>query len=739
MGVIREELTLVDGFSASFRMFNDLGQQALSKLKNLGKSNNDFAQSASYASQQLESMRATLDAQQVIYTAQNQKLQKQKDLVSQLSQNYRDLVSAKGVDSNETIRANEALGRAMLSEQRIFQQALRTSQAISKQNAEIQTFTQKMGQAETATQKTTQAQQEHKNAIDQSAQSANRLVTFLRNAAVSLGAVSLAKSFLNTADTMSQIDSKIKIINDGMQETNELQQMIYESAQRARASYADTANLIVRIGQNAGEVFGNNAELIQFAENLNKSFVIAGATQEEISSATLQLSQAMATGVLRGEELNAVFESAPNIIQRIAEYMGKSTGEIRELAAEGQITADIVKNAMLSATGDINEQFKEMPMTLGQAFTKGKNYIQQSLKDSFEDWSKFLQSENGQKLIHGLTVGFAALANAASVAADFVTGAANGIVENWDVILPIILGIIGAIAVFGIVSAVSGFASAAAWLAAAWPFILIAALIIGVILVLRAAGVEFEKVGQVAGFAWGMSTAVIKNGIADIQNFLATFVEFFVNVWNDPINSVNRLFMELGINIIGVFESVTGMIDAILGTDMSSKYEKLKKDMTEISKGLYGEPAFKMERWEKVNVRNSALEGMKAGQNIGGKVDDLFNFFENLPENLDKLGDSFGGGFGNTANGMEIENVGSVGTVKNVQGDVSLSDEDVQLYRDLAERRYMNHVELQAVAPNIHVSIPESAAGSLRGQDVADEINKILIEQMAAHTAVAHG
>ena len=656
MGVIREELTLVDGFSASFRMFNDLGQQATQNMFMLDK----------------------------------------------------NITRAMGRSAGATIGAIRQLT----------DQATETNRLLSE-------MAQKQERITDETRKTASA--------------SGNWLSSLKHIAAAVGAVSLAKSFLSTADTMSQIDAGIKAINYGMQSTEELQQMIYESAQRARASYTDTAGLIIRIGQNARGAFDSNAELIQFAENLNKSFVIGRASQEEMSSATLQLSQAMASGVLRGEELNAVFESAPGIIEDIAEYLGVGTDEIRSLAEQGKLTADVVKNALLQATGDINAEFSEMPMTLGQAFTKGKNYIQQSLKDSFEDWSKFLQSENGQKLIHGLTVGFAALANAASVAADFVTGAANGIVENWDVILPIILGIIGAIAVFGIVSAVSGFASAAAWLAAAWPFILIAALIIGVILVLRAAGVEFEKVGQVAGFAWGMSTAVIKNGIADIQNFLATFVEFFVNVWNDPIDSVNRLFMELGINIIGVFESVTGMIDAILGTDMSSKYEKLKKDMTEISKGLYGEPAFKMERWEKVNVRNSALEGMKAGQNIGGKVDDLFNFFENLPENLDKLGDSFGGGSGNTANGMEIENVGSVGTVKNVQGDVSLSDEDVQLYRDLAERRYMNHVELQAVAPNIHVSIPESAAGSLRGQDVADEINKILIEQMAAHTAVAHG
>lgn len=142
--------------------------------------------------------------------------------------------------------------------------------------------------------------------------------------------------------------------------------------------------LLQKSGQNAKDAFTNNAELIQFAENLNKQFVIAGASQQEIASASLQLTQALGAGVLRGEELNAVFESAPNIIRTIADYLGVSVGEIRELAADGAITAEIVKNAMLSATDEIDKTFRDMPMTLSQAFTMGKNEIQKSLQESFE-------------------------------------------------------------------------------------------------------------------------------------------------------------------------------------------------------------------------------------------------------------------------------------------------------------------------------------------------------------------
>lgn len=652
MGVIQEELTLADGFSASFKMFNDLGKQATQNMFMLDKS----------------------------------------------------ITRAMGKSTGATIGAIRQLKDQTTETNRILSEMAQKQEKVTEKTKET-------------------------------ASASGNWIFSLRRVAAAVDAVSLAKSFLATADAMAQMNAKINMINDGMQTTDELQQMIYESAQRSRTSYNDTAKLITRIGQNAKDVFGSNTELIQFAENLNKSFVIAGATQEEISSATLQLSQAMADGVLQGEELNAVFQSAPNVIERIAEYMGKSTGEVREMAAEGQITADIVKNALLQATGDINEQFKEMPMTLGQAFTMGRNYIQQSLKDSFGDWTEFINSENGQKLISGITVAFAALANVAAGAADIAIWAADGIVEHWDIVGPLLAGAASAVMLYGAVSVAAGLKSALAWAAAAWPFLLIAVLVGVCIIAIEKLGGGFQRSGATAGAAWGLIASVAYNGIANIWDWIATFVEFFVNVWNDPINTVNRHFVNLADNILSLFESVTGLIDAMLGTDMSKAYSQLRDDLAAAAQEKYGEPAFKLERMEKKDIRQSVFDGMQTGRNFGQKIDNVFGFFENLTESLENLGNEFDG----VQDGIEVENVGTVGTVKNVQGDVSLSDEDVQLYRDLAERRYMNNVELQTLAPNITVSIPESAAGSLRAQDVADEINAILIEQMASHTAVSHG
>ena len=180
---------------------------------------------------------------------------------------------------------------------------------------------------------------------------------------------------------------------------------------------------------------------MQFAENLNKQFVIAGASQQEIASASLQLTQALGSGVLRGEELNAVFEAAPNVIQTIADYLDVPIGKIREMASDGEITAGIVKNAMLSATDSINEQFEQMPMTWGQAWTVMKNAATDSMSDVMEELNEVLNSDSGQAIMEGLIAGFEVLSDVAAGAIDLLASGADFVVNNWDYIYPILIGV----------------------------------------------------------------------------------------------------------------------------------------------------------------------------------------------------------------------------------------------------------------------------------------------------------
>ena len=186
-----------------------------------------------------------------------------------------------------------------------------------------------------------------------------------------LAAISVQK-VIELADSMTSTRARLDIMNDGLQTTDELQSMIMKSANRSRAAYQTTADAVSKMGIMAKDAFSNNDELIKFTELINKQFTIAGTSAAGIDAAMLQLTQAMSSGVLRGEELNSVFEQAPTIIQTIADYLDVPIGKIRDMAADGQITSTIVKNAMLASADEINAKFEAMPMTFAQVWTIAK-------------------------------------------------------------------------------------------------------------------------------------------------------------------------------------------------------------------------------------------------------------------------------------------------------------------------------------------------------------------------------
>ena len=555
----------------------------------------------------------------------------------------------------------------------------------------------------------------------------------------------MTKAFLNTADTMSQINAKIDLINDGQQTTAELQEMIYASAQRSRGAYESTANLVARIGQNAGDAFGNNAEMIQFAENLNKQFVIAGASREEMASATLQLTQALGAGVLRGEELNAVFESAPNVIRNIADYLGVSVGEIRQMASEGQITADVVKNALLGATDEINETFKEMPMTLAQAFTMGKNAIQNNLQSSFAGWTEFLNSDEGQQKMTELINLFSLLAQVGTGALSTLAQGALWASNNLDFILPVLAAISAALVILKVqaeltaqTSVAGALASARSWMLAHIPVLLLVMVLAAAMIAAQQFGIGMQEVGMWVGQVFGMLYAVGYNVFASLWNLIASFAEFFANVWNDPLGATARLFFNVFDVILGIVETTAGAIDALLGSDLSGAVSGFRSKMAGWVDDTFGENAVQIKRMANLDVYNTSQEWGQYGGSLGNKLDNLSFSVNDLTSGLGELsGFSFNGGLGNGGAGKS--NVGSVDRVKSIEGDVKLSDEDLKLYRDLAERRYMNEIELKTLAPNITVTLPAGAGGNLTAEDVANRIKAMLIEQMNAHTAVSHG
>lgn len=281
---------------------------------------------------------------------------------------------------------------------------------ISTANAAYQQLNSVMDAAERNIRDNLNAQNQFNNSVKAGTNAATGLLTKLKSVMLSAGLAFSATKVINLADTYTQTTARLNMMNDGLQTTAELQDKIFASAQRSRASYQATADTVSKLGLRAKDAFGSNAETIQFAENLNKLFVISGASQQETASASLQLTQALGSGVLRGEELNAVFEAAPNVIQTIADYLDVPIGKIRSMASDGEITADIVKKAMLGATDKINQDFNSMPMTFQQVGTAITNTLLQTFQPViqaigqgatfiYENWSSIAP------VFYGLAIG----------------------------------------------------------------------------------------------------------------------------------------------------------------------------------------------------------------------------------------------------------------------------------------------------------------------------------------------
>lgn len=699
MGVINETFVLTDNFSSTFNTFEAAGNRALNHIVTLDQSVTDLFNKNSGA---------TVAAVQDVGSA----VQKTNQLLTQANQ------SAYMLDQN----LSRAMGR---SSGAVIGSIRQLGVQIQHENQELL--------------KAISNQRQHTAEIENTNKSAKGLLSTIKKIAAATGAMVLTKMFLSTADAQSQVNAKLDLINDGLQSTEALQDMIFASAQRTRTSYLDTANVVAKIGQNAKDAFTNNAELIQFAENLNKQFVIAGASQQEIASASLQLTQALGAGVLRGEELNAVFESAPNIIRTIADYLGVSVGEIRELASDGAITAEIVKNAMLKATDDIEKNFRDMPMTLSQAFTVGKNEIQKSLQDSFEGWNKYLQTDEAQLAMTRLINLFSLAAKVGVGALSIIGKGALWVSNNLDFIIPILAAIGVAYAILraqairtALISIAGALKTAGAWMLAHWPILLLVAVLAGALIAAQQFGFGMQEVGGWVGQVFGMIYAVGHNVFATLWNVIASFAEFFANVFNDPVAAIAHLFADALDAILSMVETVAGAIDALTGSNLQGAVSGFRDNLSSWVDNTFGENAIQIKRMANLDVGATAAEWGKYGADLGSKLD-------NMDISLDSLADTFGGFDTSSIPEAGDLNVGDVGRVKKIDGDVNLSDEDIKLYRDLAERRYMNNVELQTLAPQISVSIPESAAKNLTSKDIADKLKVLLIQQAAAHTSVSHG
>lgn len=218
-----------------------------------------------------------------------------------------------------------------------------------------------------------------------------------------------AKALIKQSDAYSDIQARLKLINDGQQTVAQFNRKIYKSADEARVKYQDIAGTVAKLGIVAKDAFKDNDEILKFTELLSKSFKIGGASAEEQSAAMYQLSQAMGAGRLQGDEFRSIMENAPTLAQAIAKEMGVTVGQLREMSSEGKITSDVIKRAMFNSADEINNKFEQMPMKFGDAVTKINNRIMKKLQPTFEKLSKWINSEEGEKTIDAIGDGIVSI------------------------------------------------------------------------------------------------------------------------------------------------------------------------------------------------------------------------------------------------------------------------------------------------------------------------------------------
>ena len=663
-----------------------------------------------------------------------------------------------------------------------------------------------------------------KESIEEADDSGQELIGTLKTIAATAAAINIGQKILSLSDSISQTNARLDLMNDGLQSTAELNDMIFQAAQRARAPYQDMADSIAKMGLNAGNAFDSNQELIQFMENVSKQFAIGGASATDMKYSMIQLTQAMASGALRGEELNSILDAAPGIARAIEKSMGWASGSIKQYAEQGLVTAEVVKNAMLQSTDEINRQFKSMPMTFSQAVTMLQNQARQAFAPVGAIISETINSDAfvsgldslGKTLYTGMTLA----AQGAKVAA----GAVKIVGDNLSWIIPIVGAVVAAFAIYktamligaaisGAQALVNGILAAQTMLAAgatvaataaqygynaallACPITWIVIALVALIAMVFAAANSFNQMAGIANTALGVivgtvygAGAVIQNIFAMIANVAIAAAEWLVNAWNTAVYNVQMFFYNLAMDAVNAFNSVAkgaasaaqaianafisaanaaiGGINAIIsalnhipglniGTvgkigsvsisapQIDTSGIKAPTAPQKVSFGRFDTSSMG-DAWKKGFTKgaakgDSAMNKLTKGYDSIKNAMDSIGKYKNAAKGAGSGAGGTGGSGGSGGGKGKKGNVGSVDKVKSVGGDISLADEDVKIFRDLAERKYINNIQLKTSSPNINMSVTNNKGKDFDVGVVISKIAEVIAEDANARTSKAHG
>ena len=590
-----------------------------------------------------------------------------------------------------------------------------------------------------------------------------------------VASLAAAKKTMDLTDTYTNTNARLEMITSSLSEQKALQQDIFAAANRARGSYDSMANAVAKMRMLAGESFGSNQEAIGFTELLQKSLKVSGASSGEQDSAFLQLTQAMAAGKLQGDEFRSIMENAPMVANAIAEYMGKSKGELKELSSEGAITADIIKNAMFAAADDINAKFDSMPMTFADTWTRIRNAGTQAFSGVFQKINTLLNSEGAQAALNNI-IGLIYLAGDATERfIDFCTAA-------WPMVSPFIWAAAAALGAYvaaqGIANALSlisaarfaaqaigvGLYALAMWATtgATWAettamlglnsalyacpivwivgliLVLVAAFYAGVAAVNHFAGTSISATGLIGAAFFSLGAYLYNTFIYPGMAGFAMLVNFIGNAFRDPVSAVKVLFYDMAITCINYALNIAKAIEAILNKlpgaqrDITSGLESIKTNLEARVSTIKDESGWQefVKQPELLDYTEMAAKGYNAGSNL---VDRASSFLSGFSPDLSGLGAGGSGldysyePYGGAGNPATVKGTGKGGAVK------VDNEEDIEWMRKLAERDYVARIAQNTLAPNIRVEF----TGPITKEADTDSVMAHVVEELKDIIATA--
>ncbi len=644
-----------------------------------------------------------------------------------------------------------------IQEQNSLNQAMQNMDVSAANDAYLR-LSQTVGNTERYIRDNVDEQGRFNQEISAGTQQANELTNTIKRAVAAYVSIQSVGKALNISDELVQTTSRLNMMNDGVQTTAELVNMVYAAAQDARGSFSQMTDVVARFGNNAKDAFSSSEEVVAFADLIQKQMTIAGASTQEAANAELQLSQALGSGVLRGDELNSIFEQAPNLIQNIADYLDVPIGKIREMAADGELSADVVKAAIFSAADDINSKFNEMPMTWGQMWQSMQNTALIAFQPVLQRLNDLANSEAFQTFIQGAIEAMATLANILLNVFEVAASVGAFIGDNWSIIAPIIYGVIAALgaylAIMGIVNAITAISAAIdatkaaadalaagqtfLWTVqqyglnaalAACPITWIIVLIIALIAIIFAVCNAIAKMTGIANSGFGVITGgvnvviqffknlglTVANIALGIGNAIAALASNMMTAFHNAICNVQSWFYNLLSTALSVIEGICAALNKLpfvefdysgissAADDYAAKASEAagnKEDYQSIS-DAFNEGFTTFDAFQDGWASDAFNAGAAWGDGIADKVSnfslsDVFGQTD-IP-NVGDYTSGFNDAIANSGVGDSIGNIDdNTGKIKD---SLDVTEEDLKYLRDIAEQESINRFTTAEVTIN---------------------------------------